>query len=79
MADRLSAIALKDYIAVIKQIADLTERLTATKNAFAHQLLISPLRNLCNMAGHPMPDIELIGVSVDQADLFLAVGKGGAQ
>jgi len=67
----------KDYIAVVKQIADLTERLTDTKNAFTHQLLISPLRNLCNMAGHPMPDIALISQQIDQTDLFVAVG--GAQ
>lgn len=66
----------KDYIAVIKQIADLTERLTDTKNAFTHHLLLNPLRNLCNMAGHPMPAIELISQQIDQADLFV---EGGAQ
>lgn len=60
----------KDYIAVIKQIADLTERLAETKNAFTHRLLVEPLRNLCNMAGHPMPKIELISQQIDQTDLF---------
>ena len=68
----------KDYIAVVKQIADLTERLTDTKNAFTHQLLVSPLRNLCNMAGHPMPDIALISQQIDQTDLFVAVGRAGS-
>lgn len=60
----------KDYIAVVKQISQLTDQLTDTKNAFTHQLLIKPLRNLCNMAGHPMPDIKLISQQIDQLDLF---------
>jgi prophage antirepressor-like protein len=60
----------KDYIAVVKQISQLTDQLTETKNAFTHQLLIKPLRNLCNMAGHPMPDITLISQQIDQLDLF---------
>jgi len=60
----------KDYIAVVKQIDILTDRLTDTKNAFTHQLLVNPLRNLCNMAGHPMPDIALISKQIDQIDLF---------
>lgn len=54
------ALPAKDYIAVVKQFSQLTNQLTDTKNAFPHQLLIKPLRNLCNMAGHPMPDIKLI-------------------
>ena len=66
----------KDYIAVVKQIADLTERLTDTKNAFTYQLLLNPLRNLCNLAGHPMPDIALISQQIDQADLF---SEGGVK
>ncbi len=66
----------KDYIAVVKQIADLTARLTDTKNAFTYQLLLNPLRNLCNLAGHPMPDIALISQQIDQADLFV---EGGAK
>ncbi len=68
------ALPPKDYIAMIKQIAELTERLTATKNAFTYQLLINPLRNLCNLAGHPMPDIALISQQIDQADLFCEGG-----
>lgn len=67
----------KDYLAVVKQIADLTNRLTDTKNAFAHQMLTPPLRNLCNMAGHPMPDIKLISQQIDQLDLF--GNEGGVQ
>jgi prophage antirepressor-like protein len=64
------ALPAKDYIAVVKQISQLTDQLTDTKNAFTHQLLIKPLRNLCNMAGHPMPDITLISQQIDQLDLF---------
>ncbi len=64
------ALPAKDYIAVVKQISQLTDQLTDTKNAFTHQLLVKPLRNLCNMAGHPMPDIKLISQQIDQLDLF---------
>lgn len=63
-------LSAKDYIAVVKQISLLTSQLTETKNAFTHELLINPLRNLCNMAGHPMPKIELISKTLDQIDLF---------
>lgn len=45
----------KDYIAIVKQIADLTERLISSKNAFNRKMLLKPLQNLCNMAGQPMP------------------------
>jgi prophage antirepressor-like protein len=65
----------KDYIAIVKQIALLEARLTETKNAFTRQLLIKPLRNLCNMAGHAMPPIELIAHDVDQIDLFPVEAK----
>ncbi|UOA08593.1 BRO family protein [Methylobacter sp. S3L5C] len=64
----------KDYLAVIKQISQLTEQLTATKNAFTYQLLVNPLRNLCNMAGHPMPELKLISQQLDQLDLFSTEG-----
>lgn len=60
----------KDYIAVVKQIDTLIERLCESKNAFTHQLLIQPLRNLCNMAGHPMPELKLLSIELDQLDLF---------
>jgi prophage antirepressor-like protein len=69
---------VKDYLAVIKQIMALTELLTESKNAFTHQLLIKPLQNLCNIAGHPMPDIKNLSLKIDQADLFIG-SQGGAQ
>jgi len=67
----------KDYLAIVKQISLLTNQLAETKNAFTHQMLVKPLRNLCNMAGHPMPDIALISQQIDQLDLF--GNEGGAQ
>jgi len=63
-------LAPKDYIAVVKQIADLTQRLTDSNNAFTRKLLLKPLQNLCNMAGHPMPELTLLSVQLDQLDLF---------
>ncbi len=67
----------KDYLAIVKQISLLTNQLAETKNAFTHQMLVKPLRNLCNMAGHPMPDINLISQQIDQLDLF--GNEGGVQ
>ncbi len=65
----------KDYLAIVKQISLLTNQLAETKNAFTHQMLVKPLRNLCNMAGHPMPDITLISQQIDQLDLFAEGGE----
>ena len=67
---------VKEYLAVVKQIADLTDRLTDTKNAFTHQILTAPLRNLCNIAGHAMPETMLISQQIDQSDLFIGVQDG---
>jgi prophage antirepressor-like protein len=69
----------KDYLAVIKQIMALTELLTESKNAFTHQLLIKPLQNLCNIAGHAMPDIKNLSLKIDQIDLFIGSDKGSDQ
>lgn len=66
----------KDYIAIVKQISDLTDRLVNSKNAFLHKVLEKPLRNLCTMAGHPMPDINLLSKDIEQLDLF--GGQGNA-
>ena len=69
-----SQLSAKDYIAVVKQITELTDRLTMTKNAFTYQMLLQPLRNLCNMAGHPMPDATFLSLELDQVDLVDLVG-----
>lgn len=64
----------KEYIAVVQQISRLEFRLTDSKNAFTHELLLKPLQNLCNMAGQPMPDIALISRQIDQSDLIEQFG-----
>lgn len=64
----------KHYLAVVKQISVLTDQLCKSKNAFQRQMLETHLRNLCAMAGEPMPEIKLLSVNVDQTDLF----EGGA-
>jgi prophage antirepressor-like protein len=61
----------KDYVAVVRQISQLTAQLAASKNVFVRNTLISHLRLLHNMAGTPMPDIQLIAKEIDQTDLFL--------
>ncbi len=63
-------VSAKDYIAIVKQIDLLTIRLINSKNAFTHALLVNPLKNLCNMAGHPMQEIQLINQTLEQDDLF---------
>lgn len=65
-----SALPAKDYIAIIKLISQLTGQLTETKNAFPHQLLLKPLRNLCKMPAHPMPNVKLLSRQTGQIDLF---------
>ncbi len=60
----------KDYVAVVKLIAQLTQQIIETKNAFARQTLIKHLRDLHNMAGSKMPDIVLLSKEDDQVDLF---------
>jgi prophage antirepressor-like protein len=60
----------KDYVAVVKLIAQLTSQIVETKNAFERQTLIKHLRDLHNMAGSKMPEIKLIAQDIEQADLF---------
>lgn len=62
-------VTAKDYISTVKQIDLLTIRLINSKNAFTHALLVNPLKNLCNMAGHPMPDIQLISQTLAEDEL----------
>lgn len=61
----------KDYVAVVRQISQLTTQLSTNKNVFVRNTLISHLRLLHNMAGTPMPDIKLISKEINQDDLFL--------
>lgn len=61
----------KDYVAVVRQISQLTAQFAASRNVFVRNTLVSHLRLLHNMAGTPMPDIKLIAKEIDQDDLFL--------
>lgn len=60
----------KDYVAVVKLIAQLTAQIVESKNVFERQTLTRHLRELHNMAGSKMPEIKLIAQDIDQADLF---------
>ena len=66
----------KDYVAIVRQIAQLTNQIVTSKNAFERRTLVTHLRELHNMIGSKMPDIKLIAHQDDQADLFL--DEGGA-
>jgi len=52
-----------------RQIAKLTQQLVGTKDAFARQLFIGELRDLCNLVGRPMPDLALLGKDHQQLPL----------
>ena len=66
----------KDYVAVVRQISQLTTQLAASKNVFVRNTLITHLRILHNMAGSQMPDVKLIAKEVNQSDLFEDMDKG---
>lgn len=67
---------IKDQINISKQIASLTEQITATKNAFQRRLLMDQLRRLCNLVSQPIPPTDWIALTHDQVDLFGS--QGGA-
>ena len=64
-------IAVKDYIAINKQIADLTLKLASTKNAFTAKIIYELLKDYCQMVNKTLPPIEFIRQEIDQCDLFL--------
>jgi prophage antirepressor-like protein len=64
----------KDYVAVVRQISQLTTQLSTSKNVFVRNTLITHLRLLHNMAGTRMPDTQLIAKEIEQTDLFLNEG-----
>jgi prophage antirepressor-like protein len=72
----------KDRLAYSKQIVEITARLTLTTDAMLFKLLVDELRDLCNLVGRKMPDLQLLGKDVKQTDLFPSSGKmllqGGA-
>jgi prophage antirepressor-like protein len=72
----------KDRLAYSKQIVEITARLTLTTDAMLFKLLVDELRDLCNLVGRKMPDLQLLGKDFKQTDLFPSSGKmllqGGA-
>lgn len=52
-----------------RQIASLAQQLVGTKDAFARQLFIAELRDLCSLVGRPMPDLALLGQDYRQLPL----------
>lgn len=64
-------VAVKDYIALNKQITQLALQLARTKNSFAARVLYDQLKDYCNIIGKPLPAIEFIRQEIDQSDLFL--------
>ena len=58
----------KDYVAIVRQIAQLTGQIVASNNHFERQTLVTHLRNLHNMIGSKMPSLELIARRDDQLD-----------
>ncbi|QSB01990.1 hypothetical protein JWZ98_03240 [Methylomonas sp. EFPC1] len=60
----------RDRLAYSKQIVEITTRLTETKDAMLFKLLAGELRDLCNLVGRKMPDLQLLGKDYKQSDLF---------
>lgn len=65
----------KDRLAYSKQIVEITTRLTETKDAMLFKLLAAELRDLCNLVGRKMPDLQLLGMDYKQLDLFSNAGN----
>lgn len=59
----------KDRLAYSKQIVDITTRLTITKDAMLHKMLVAELRDCCNLIGRTMPDMALLGKDYTQLEL----------
>lgn len=62
----------RDRLAYSKQILEITTRLTTSKDAMLHKMLIAELRDCCNVIGRPMPDMALLGKDYKQLSLLEA-------
>ncbi|WFP48530.1 BRO family protein [Methylomonas sp. EFPC3] len=69
------SIDARERLAYSKQIVDVTTRLTETKDAMLFKLLAAELRDLCNLVGRKMPDLQLLGKDYKQLDLFSNAGQ----
>jgi prophage antirepressor-like protein len=54
-------VSSRERLAYSKQIVEITSKLTATKDAMLHRMLVAELRDCCNVVGRPMPDLTLLG------------------
>ncbi|POZ49885.1 hypothetical protein AADEFJLK_04331 [Methylovulum psychrotolerans] len=61
----------KDYLAVTRQINQLTRQLVNSKNVFEWKTLLPQLRVLHNLAGSAMPEVALVTADFAQSDLFV--------
>lgn len=52
-----------------RQLLNLSKELVRTKDAMICNLLMGEIRDLCNLLGRPMPDIDLIGKEPQQMPL----------
>lgn len=69
----------RDRLAYSKQIVEITTRLTETKDAMLFKLLAAELRDLCNLVGRKMPDLQLLGKDYKQLDLFSNAGQAALE
>ncbi|MEQ1636734.1 MAG: BRO family protein [Methylococcales bacterium] len=64
------------YIAYIKAVGDLVKSLGKCKDKFQFAMQFEQLRVLCNMAGQPIPNVNLLGVELKQDDLHQFIESG---
>ena len=69
-------VSVKDRLAVMKQIDQLTKQAVGCKNAFQLRTTLDQLRELHNLIGSAMPALAMLNQDVEQGDLFIA---GGAE
>lgn len=60
----------RDRLSYSKQIVEITTKLTQTKDAMLHKMLVAELRDCCNIIGRPMPDLALLGKDYKQLTLL---------
>lgn len=66
------------YIAYIKAVDGLVKSLGKCKDKFQFAMQFEQLRVLCNMAGQPIPNVNLLGVELKQDDLHQFIEGGFA-
>jgi prophage antirepressor-like protein len=56
----------KDRLTYSKHIVEIATRLTTTKDAMLHKMLVAELRDCSNLIGRAMPNMALLGKDYDQ-------------